>query len=168
MAVCTGIGSRRRTTVRIGATTTAQDGRVQPDMPALLTALRDHEVEFVPVGLVAVEAWGADVGTPGDLDTVLALDRDNLGRLAAAMASVGARSWPVIGRWEPDGDDRRWVELADDDLAPRAEVRTVHGIDSVRVMSIADLLARLTVPRRKKDALRVAVLRQRQRELSTA
>ncbi len=180
--------------------------RVPPDIPALLTALWKHAVEFVLVGSLAVEAWGADVGTPGDLDIVPALDRDNLARLAAAMESVEARSWPVTGRWEPDGDETRWVEFGDDDprrgkplpppdpddvstydslfstihgeldivprisgtydhLAPWTAVLTVHGVNGVRVMGIADLLARLTVPRRKKDAARVAVLRQRQREL---
>ncbi len=185
---------------------TASDGRVPPDIPALLAVLRRHEVDYVLVGSVAVEAWGADVGTPGDLDIVPALGRGNLARLAAAMDAVEARSWPVTGEWEHEGDDVRWVEFRGDDprrgkplsppnpddvstydslfstlhgeldivprisgtyddLVPRASTLRVHGIDGVRVMSIADLLARLTVPRRKKDADRVTVLRERQREL---
>lgn len=185
---------------------TTQDARVPPDIPALLAVLKRHEVEFVLVGSVAVEAWGADVGAPGDLDIVPALDRENLARLGAAMNEVEARSWPVTGEWTNDGDEFRWVEFADDDarrgrplpppdpadlstfdslfstihgaldivpriggtfedLAPRAALLTVHGIGGVRVTGIADLLDRLTVPRRRKDAPRVAVLRQRQRDL---
>jgi hypothetical protein len=43
---------------------------VPPDVQALLQVLNDHSVEMVLAGLVAVEAWGADVGVPGDLDIV--------------------------------------------------------------------------------------------------
>jgi hypothetical protein len=94
---------------------TGHDRRVPLDIPAMLTELRDHEVQFVLVGSVAVEAWSVDVGTLEDLDIVPALDRANLARLATAMHAVEARSWLVTGRWEPDGDEVRWVELADDD-----------------------------------------------------
>lgn len=50
-----------------------------------------------------------------------------------------------------------------DDLVPRARRLTVHGVPNVPVMSVEDLLARLTVPRREKDADRVAGLREVQR-----
>lgn len=51
-----------------------------------------------------------------------------------------------------------------DDLADRATTLTVHDVENVSVMSIEDLLAHLTVPRRKEDVERVAVLCSRQRE----
>jgi hypothetical protein len=182
------------------------DGCVPPDVALLLRALIDHGAGFLLVGSVAVEAWGADVGTPGDLDIVPALDRGNLSRLAAVLAAVEATSWPVTGWWEQEGDEVRWIEYdagdprrgqrlpppnpADiatcdslfstihgeldivprisgtfDDLRARATALTVHGVGQVPVMSIADLLARLTAPRRKKVIARVEMLRARQREL---
>lgn len=184
----------------------SDDERVPPDIPALLRVLQHHSVSFVLVGSVAVEACGADVGVPGDLDVVPALDRDNLQRLAAAMRQLEALSWPVTGRWETDDHGEvRWIEYdtddprrgqrlpppdpddistydslfstihgeldivprisgAYDDLHDRASPLRVHGVDGIRVMSIEDLLVHLTVPRRKKDVSRVAVLRARQRE----
>lgn len=186
--------------------TQSGDKRVPPDIPALLHILVEHEVDFVLAGSVAVEAWGVDVGVPGDLDIVPSTDPANLERLADVLRGVEARSWPVTGRWVPgDGNEVRWEEYADDDprrgmplpdfdpsdvstfdslfstihgeldivprisgaydeLIDRATTMTVHGVDNVPVASIEDLLAYLTVPRRKKDASRLAVLRARQRE----
>ncbi len=56
-----------------------------------------------------------------------------------------------------------WLTGTYDELAPRATTREVDGT-SVRVASIGELLARLTVPRRAKDADRVDALRALQRE----
>jgi hypothetical protein len=50
-----------------------------------------------------------------------------------------------------------------DDLIRRARSLTVHGVPDVPVVSIEDLLVCLTVPRRAKDAARVAGLRAVQR-----
>jgi hypothetical protein len=50
-----------------------------------------------------------------------------------------------------------------DDLIQRAQRLVCHGVPDVPVMSIEDLLVRLTVPRRAKDAGRVAGLRAVQR-----
>lgn len=188
--------------------TEGSDKRVPPDVPALLRMLKAHSVEFVLVGSVAVEAWGVDVGVPGDLDIVPETDRRNLERLVNAIRELNARSWPVTGRWvSGDGGEVMWEEYGDNDprrgqplpdadpdhietfdslfstrhgeldivprisgtfeeLIDRAAVLTVHGVDNVDVMSIEDLLVQLTVPRRKKDVERVAVLRVRQRELA--
>lgn len=50
-----------------------------------------------------------------------------------------------------------------EDLSSRAGSLTVHGVPDVRVVSVEDLLAHLTVPRRAKDAGRVRILREVQR-----
>lgn len=188
--------------------TEGSDKRVPPDVQALLRTLKAYSVEFVVAGSVAVEAWGADVGVPGDLDIVPATNRRNLERLVNAMRQVNAQSWPVTGRWvSGDGGGTTWEEYVDNDprrgqplpdadpdnietldslfstrhgeldivpwisgtfeeLIHRAAVLPVRGVDNVDVMSIDDLLVHLTVPRRKKDVGRVAVLRGRQRESS--
>ena len=65
---------------------------------------------------------------PGDLDITPALDRENLARLAAALAAIEACQDPEapFGRWqlEPDGE-RRWVqhEPTTDEIAARASWR---------------------------------------------
>lgn len=46
------------------------------------------------------------------------------------------------------------------DLAPRSSRMNVSGVPNIQVISIADLLIRLTVPRRDKDHSRVAALRE--------
>ena len=59
--------------------------RVPPNIRRLLETLQDHAVAFVLVGSIAVQAWGVDVGTPGDLDIVPETSLGNLERLAAAL-----------------------------------------------------------------------------------
>lgn len=176
------------------------DQRVPPEIPNLLQVLRHHRVDFILVGSVAVQAWGADVGTPGDLDIVPETSRANLERLAAALKVLDAISRPITGRWIQQDDDFRWESFAVDhpmygkrisdpdpgepstydalfatqhgdldivpliagtyaDLIPRASLMTVHGVPNVPVASVEDVLARLTVPRRAKDADRVRTLR---------
>lgn len=179
--------------------------RQPPDIPALLQALLGRDIRFVLAGSVAVEAWGVDVGTPGDLDIVPETSRANLSRLAEALREMHAESWPVTGRWITDGNgDVRWEAYAEShplygnrindpdpddlttfdslfstdhgeldivpaiagifaDLEPRASRMTVHGVPDVPVSSVEDLLTRLTVPRRAKDAGRVRGLREAQR-----
>lgn len=179
--------------------------REAPQIDRLLQTLADHEVEFVLAGSVAVEAWGAEIGTPGDLDIIPAMGERNLSKLMDAMTVLEARPFPVTGEWTVSADGYRWHEFDEEnprrgssppplnpavpesfdslfatvygaldvvpkisgqfvDVEERASSVSVHGVDGVRVISIEDLLAQLTVPRRQKDALRVAHLRQRQLE----
>lgn len=179
--------------------------RTPPDIHAILTALRDHRVQYVLVGSVAIQAWGVETGTPGDLDIVPECSHSNLTRLLGLLDAISAESWPVTGRWFVDGrGEMEWENLAAadpaymsrlpppdpddvdsfdsmyssvhgdfdvvprlagtyDDLVRRAVPLTVSGVPGVLVCSIEDLLARLTVPRRTKDASRVEALRAVQR-----
>jgi hypothetical protein len=156
------------------------------------------------VGSVAVQAWGVEVGTPGDLDIVPQTSVANLHRLAVVLREVDAKSWPIIGRWRVEGGEFRWEDYPEDhplygtridapdpsdittfdpvfrtrhgdldivplisgtfdDLILRAQHQVVQDVPDVPVMSIEDLLVRLTVPRRAKDAPRVKGLRAVQR-----
>lgn len=56
----------------------------------MLRVLVEHEVDFVIVGGVAGSARGSAFVTT-DLDIAYARERDNLERLAAALAELGAR-----------------------------------------------------------------------------
>ena len=178
--------------------------RVPPKIPELLRCLAEHQVRYVLAGSVAVQAWGVDVGVPGDLDIVPETSSENLAQLAHVLKEIDARSRPITGRWQTTEDGGfRWAAFAPDhplygmritepdpneistfdslfltrygelDIVPliagtygeliqRAATMTVHGVPDVRVASVADLLAHLTVPRRAKDAGRVQALRQRQ------
>jgi hypothetical protein len=71
----------------------------------LFQALARHGVEYVTVGGVAIQAHGAQRLTQ-DLDVAIAASRDNLDRLAAALAEVDAR---ILG---PDGQRSRAVPSA--------------------------------------------------------
>jgi Nucleotidyl transferase AbiEii toxin, Type IV TA system len=62
----------------------------------LFQALARHEVEYVTVGGVAIQAYGAQRLTR-DLDVAIAASKENIERLAAALADVDAR---ILG---PDG-----------------------------------------------------------------
>jgi hypothetical protein len=81
-----------------------------PDIPALLSALNEHRVRCVLAGSVAARAYGADV-TPGDLDVVPALDRENLERLAELLLSIEAAIDGRVGVWTAQpGGGMRWIE----------------------------------------------------------
>jgi hypothetical protein len=71
----------------------------------LFRALARHGVEYVTVGGVAIQAHGAQRLTQ-DLDVAIAASKDNLDRLASALADVDAR---VLG---PDGQRSRSVPSA--------------------------------------------------------
>ena len=71
----------------------------------LFLALARHEVEYVTVGGVAIQAHGAQRLTQ-DLDVAIAASKDNLDRLAAALSDVDAR---ILG---PDGQRSRSVPSA--------------------------------------------------------
>jgi hypothetical protein len=68
----------------------------------LFQALARHEVEYVTVGGVAIQAHGAQRLTR-DLDVAIAASKANLERLAAALSDVDAR---ILG---PDGQRSRSV-----------------------------------------------------------
>jgi hypothetical protein len=180
--------------------------RRPPDVPALLHALAEAEVEYLVTGSAAAMLHGVRL-TPGDLDITPALDVDNLTRLVSALESIEARQNPDVpfGQWERGEDgEQHWIETAAtpdavaaraswrpdprdpssfdhllqskhgaldvvpkvsgsyDDLVERSVRLETNGV-SVRVESIEDLLAALTVPRRAKDRERVEQLRAIQR-----
>lgn len=66
----------------------------------LFQALARHGVEYVTVGGIAVQAHGGQRVTR-DLDVAIAASRENLDRLAAALAEVDAR---ILG---PEGQRSR-------------------------------------------------------------
>jgi hypothetical protein len=74
------------------------DLRQPPDLPAILRRLVDAEVRFVVVGSSGAALLGAAV-QPGDLDICPALDDENLGRLAAFLADLGARPRVGVPGW---------------------------------------------------------------------
>ena len=55
----------------------------------LVRTLAEHEVDYVLIGGVAIQAYG-HVRTTLDLDVVAAWTTENLGRLAAALGELGA------------------------------------------------------------------------------
>jgi hypothetical protein len=71
----------------------------------LFQALARHEVEYVTVGGVAIQAHGAQRLTR-DLDVAVAASKENLDRLAAALVDLDAR---ILG---PDGQRSRSVPSA--------------------------------------------------------
>lgn len=71
----------------------------------LFLALARHEVEYVTVGGIAIQAHGAQRLTR-DLDVAIAASKDNLDRLASALSDLDAR---ILG---PDGQRSRSVPSA--------------------------------------------------------
>ena len=81
------------------------------ELEALLRALDENRVAYVITGSVAALAHGAPDVRPADLDVVPAMDRENLGRLAAALASLDADMGPEYGEWRIDeAGEREWVQ----------------------------------------------------------
>jgi hypothetical protein len=82
-----------------------------PDLGALLDAL-DHEgVAYVVAGSVGAMAYGATGVAPGDLDIVPKTTRENLERLAAALAALDAEAGQEYGEWQVDEfGEREWVQ----------------------------------------------------------
>jgi hypothetical protein len=67
------------------------------DARELFRALARHEVAYVTVGGIAVQAHGGQRLTQ-DLDVVVAADAENIGRLAMAVAQLDARVRGPEGR----------------------------------------------------------------------
>jgi hypothetical protein len=61
------------------------------DAAAILRALAQHQVDYVVIGGLAVQAYG-HTRTTQDVDIVPAPDPANLARLEAALAEIGARA----------------------------------------------------------------------------
>ncbi|MGH2401662.1 MAG: VOC family protein [Candidatus Limnocylindria bacterium] len=81
-----------------------------PDVAALLTALDRHGVAYIVGGSVAAMAHGAPDVDPGDLDVIPATDAANLGRVAAALAVLGAEAPTEMGEWRTDeAGEFEWV-----------------------------------------------------------
>lgn len=70
------------------------------DPVRLLSTLAAHGVDFIVVGGAAARLHGSNLLTE-DLDVTPSLERDNLGRLAAALRSLEARlaALGVPGGW---------------------------------------------------------------------
>ena len=60
------------------------------DPVEIFRALNSHDVDYLIIGGVAVQAYG-HVRTTQDVDVIVAPDPENLARLAAALARLGAR-----------------------------------------------------------------------------
>lgn len=75
------------------------------DARELFRALARHDVEYVTIGGIAVQAYGGQRLTQ-DLDVAIAASSDNLARLASALLDLDAR---IIG---PDGQRSRSVPSA--------------------------------------------------------
>jgi hypothetical protein len=71
----------------------------------LFQVLARHAVEYVTVGGVAIQAYGAQRLTR-DLDVVIAASEENIDRLAGALAELDAR---ILG---PNGERSRTVPSA--------------------------------------------------------
>lgn len=91
-------------------------------MSGLLAVLDEHGVEYIVTGSVAALLIGVDV-KPGDLDVTPACDRENLERLARALADLQARQYPdePFGQWmTEENGERRWVTFEPTDANRQA------------------------------------------------
>jgi hypothetical protein len=91
------------------------------DARELFKALAHHDVEYIVVGGIAIQAYGGQRLTQ-DLDVAIAASTDNVVRVASALLALDAR---ILG---PDGQRSRSVPsaplLASSDLW---HLITIHG-----------------------------------------
>ncbi|HEV3320570.1 MAG TPA: hypothetical protein VG147_00080 [Solirubrobacteraceae bacterium] len=99
------------------------------DALELFRALAQHEVEYVTIGGIAIQAHGGQRLTQ-DLDVVIAASTDNIARLAAALEEVDAH---ILG---PDGQRSKSVPSA----------RLLGSSDQWHLTTIHGPLDVLTVP----------------------
>ena len=99
------------------------------DPTAIFVALARHEVDFVTIGGIAIQAHGGQRLTQ-DLDVVIGASGDNIGRLAQALADLDAR---ILG---PDGQRSRSVPTA----------ALLGSSDQWRLITSAGALDVLTLP----------------------
>jgi hypothetical protein len=144
------------------------------DPEKLLRSLVDHEVEFCVIGAVAAWLQGNPTVTL-DLDVMPRRELDNVGRLAAALNALGARSPDGDGKAELEGADflgwqsqRFDTEAGPLDVVPHAtaiggfeDVATVElalGEISVRVITIDEVIASREGLGRPKDTAALPAL----------
>ena len=159
--------------------------RFQPDQ--ILRVLTAHEVRFVVVGGLAAQAHGSSSLT-NDLDICYARDRDNLERLAAALAELAAvrRGLPPGSPRMPALDARtlragglfttttRYGDfdlLATPDpgfdferLRENAVTTTLHGVE-LSIASLHDLIEMKRAAGRPKDRIELEILGALREEL---
>ena len=99
------------------------------DPTAIFVALARHEVDFVTIGGIAIQAHGGQRLTQ-DLDVVVSSSSGNTGRLALALADLDAR---ILG---PDGQRSRSLPTA----------ALLGSSDQWRLITSAGALDVLTLP----------------------
>jgi hypothetical protein len=150
-----------------------------PEVPLranpLLRALTQHGVDFVVVGGLAGLAHGSAYPTY-DLDVAYARDRENIGRLAGALKSIGvtlrgapadlpflldARTLENGANFTFDTPHGSFDVLGDvagigayDELRGNAVLATIEDVE-VRIASIDHLIAMKRAANRPKDRLMV-------------
>lgn len=150
----------------------------------MFAALGRHHVAYVVIGGMAAALWGSDLPRTTDVDITPAADRDNLVRLAAALADLGARlrvqgvpegvpapldaealagrsvltlttnHGPLDVSFVPEGTSGYA------DLATRATRRPLAGHDEVPVADLADVIASKAAAGRAKDLRQLPSLRR--------
>lgn len=108
------------------------------DARELFAVLARHEVDYVTIGGIAVQAHGGQRATQ-DLDIAIATATDNRARLAAALADLDAR---ILG---PDGKRST--------APPSASMLATSGISSPSTDSSTSSPSRLTSDRSTNCAL---------------
>jgi hypothetical protein len=104
-----------------------------PEIPHLLEVLAAHQVRFILTGSVAVQAYGVEIGVPGDLDITPALDRANLERLSGALLALDAHldlEGPA-GHWEVQANGE-WKWAVDEITAELLARRRAWSPDPTR------------------------------------
>lgn len=157
---------------------------------SVLTALEQARVRYLLVGGVAVVLHGY-LRTTADLDLILALDEDNVGRAAKALTGLGYRprvpvqvteladprcrqEWieskglTVLSLWSPDQPalevDLFVEEPLDFEAAHARAVRTDLGACETSVVTLDDLLALKRRAGRPRDLEDIDALERLHRE----
>jgi predicted nucleotidyltransferase len=149
-----------------------------PDLPSLAKSLNSNGVDYIVLGGLAVMMHGGDTVT-NDADISVAVNKNNLDRLVAALAPLNPRPLRLApgAAWEFDIKCIRgpWTLFMTDvgrvDLVFRfpepisyAELRSnavdieVEGV-KIQVMSIQDLIRIKEQTGRDKDQVHVHILR---------
>ena len=159
----------------------------QLDVAAIVEALNRHRVKYVVIGGVAGAAWalsqGVDIPPTEDIDVTPEAGRANLVRLSAALKELDARvrsaAVPSGLPFDHDGESLAKGQIWNlicrhgpidisihpsgtggyDDLADRARVVTVQGIDTP-LADLADIIRSKRAAGRPKDRLTLPQLEE--------